>query len=462
MRGDTARYDSAMTSHSSLLERYRAVRARSEELAAPLSAEDQALQSMPDASPTKWHLAHTSWFFETFVLEGGVPGYRPFHASFRVLFNSYYQSVGEQFARARRGLLSRPSLADVLAYRAHVDGCMEALLEKGPDLDASVRDVTTLGLHHEQQHQELILTDAKHLLAQNPLLPAYRAGAPSPSGVSGPLSWVGYAEGLERIGHAGAGFAFDNEGPAHRVFVAAFELASRPVANAEWQAFIDAGGYHDPAWWTSDGYAWARSHGVEAPLYWLRRDDAWEVQTLAGPEPLRPEDPVCHVSWYEADAYARFAGVRLPTEAEWEVAARSQPVAGNFAESGLLHPRAPQRAGAPPDQCFGDVWEWTASPYTAYPGFRPPAGALGEYNAKFMSNQMVLRGGSCATPVSHIRPTYRNFFYPDARWQFSGLRLARAADPLAQRAEGKRSIGGRDPMGDVSRQAGASPRSTPR
>ncbi|HVH17832.1 MAG TPA: ergothioneine biosynthesis protein EgtB [Myxococcota bacterium] len=414
-----------MAPHASLLERYRAVRARSEELAAPLSAEDQAIQSMPDASPTKWHLAHTSWFFETFVLEAQVAGYRTFDPAYRVLFNSYYQSVGEQYARAQRGLLSRPSQADVRAYREHVDRCMEGLLEKEPDLDASVCDVTTLGLHHEQQHQELILTDAKHLLAQNPLLPAYRVADAPATATSAPLSWVGYAEGLRQIGHAGEGFAFDNEGPVHRVFLAAFELASRPVSNAEWQSFIDAGGYRNPAWWTSDGLAWVQSRGIEAPLYWLRRDGACLVQTLAGPEPLRPEDPVCHVSWYEADAYARYAGARLPTEAEWEVAARALPVAGNLAESGLFHPRAPRRAGIAPDQLFGDVWEWTASPYTPYPGFRAPTGALGEYNGKFMANQMILRGGSCATPVSHIRPTYRNFFYPDARWQFSGLRLAR-------------------------------------
>ena len=401
------------------------MRARSEELAAPLSAEDQAIQSMPDASPTKWHLAHTSWFFETFVLEAQVAGYRTFDPAYRVLFNSYYQSVGEQYARAQRGLLSRPSQADMRAYREHVDRCMEGLLEKEPDLDASVCDVTTLGLHHEQQHQELILTDAKHLLAQNPLLPAYRVADAPATATSAPLSWVGYAEGLRQIGHAGEGFAFDNEGPVHRVFLAAFELASRPVSNAEWQSFIDAGGYRNPAWWTSDGFAWVQSRGIEAPLYWLRRDGACLVQTLAGPEPLRPEDPVCHVSWYEADAYARYAGARLPTEAEWEVAARALPVAGNLAESGLFHPRAPRRAGIAPDQLFGDVWEWTASPYTPYPGFRAPTGALGEYNGKFMANQMILRGGSCATPVSHIRPTYRNFFYPDARWQFSGLRLAR-------------------------------------
>jgi ergothioneine biosynthesis protein EgtB len=426
MRADTARYDSAMPSSASLLERYRAVRARTLALAEPLGAEDQALQSMPDASPTKWHLAHTSWFFETFVLESAVPSYRHFHPAYRVLFNSYYQSVGEQYARAQRGLLSRPTQAEVQAYRGHVDRHVEALLEKEPDLDARVREVVTLGLHHEQQHQELILTDVKHLLAQNPLLPAYREREAPPRPAAAPLSWVAFDEGLRQIGHAGGeGFAFDNEGPAHRVFVEAFELASRPVTNGEWLQFVESGGYEEPGFWTSDGFAVARARQLEAPLYWLRRDGVWWVQTLAGPEPLRLEDPVAHVSWYEADAYAHFAGARLPTEAEWEVAARGAPIAGNFAESEWLHPRATAARSGPLDQLFGDVWEWTASPYTPYPGYRPTSGALGEYNAKFMANQMVLRGGSCATPGSHIRATYRNFFYPDARWQFAGLRLAR-------------------------------------
>jgi ergothioneine biosynthesis protein EgtB len=411
----------------SLHGRYREVRAATEALAAPLSPEDCAIQSMPDASPVKWHLAHTSWFFETFVLEDAVPGYRHFHPQFRVLFNSYYQSVGEQYARPRRGLLSRPSLDEVYAYRRHVDRHVETLLAKEPDLDARLRDVVVLGLHHEQQHQELILTDVKHMLAQNPLLPAYATGEAPPRRSPEPLGWVRFEEGLRTIGHAGAGFAFDNETPAHRVFLEAFELASRPVSSGEWLAFLDAGGYREPAWWTSDGFAWVRERAIDAPLYWLRRDGAWWVQTLSGPEPLREEDPVCHVSWYEADAYARFAGARLPTEAEWETAASGAPIEGHFVESGLLHPRAAAPSESPLAQLYGDVWEWTASPYTPYPGYRPPAGALGEYNGKFMANQTTLRGGSCATPRSHIRPSYRNFFYPDARWQFSGLRMARQA-----------------------------------
>jgi ergothioneine biosynthesis protein EgtB len=342
MRGDTARYDSAMpdaNSHTDgLAARYRALRSTTERLAAPLSAEDQALQSMPDASPTKWHLAHTSWFFETFVLEAAVAGYRLFRPEFRVLFNSYYQSVGEQYARPRRGLLSRPSLAEVHAYRRHVDRHVEALLQKEPDLDASLRDVVVLGLHHEQQHQELILTDVKHLLAQNPLRPAYAELAPVPSAVAAPLTWQRFDEGLRTVGHADTGFCFDNETPAHRVFLAGFELASRPVSNAEYLEFIEAGGYREPRWWVSDGFNAVQERGWQAPLYWFEADGAWQVQTLGGPEPLRPADPVCHLSWYEADAYTRFAGARLPTEHEWETAAAGAPIRGNLLETGRLHP----------------------------------------------------------------------------------------------------------------------------
>jgi ergothioneine biosynthesis protein EgtB len=432
MRGGTAGYDSAMrradAETSTLLAHYRAVRSASSRIASPLSAEDQALQSMPDASPTKWHLAHTSWFFETFVLEGAVAGYRPFDPSFRVLFNSYYQSVGAQYSRPKRGLLSRPSLDEVHAYRRHVDRHLEALLQKEPDLDAALRDVVVLGLHHEQQHQELILTDVKHLLAQNPLLPAY-AELPLPqSGVAAPLAWVRFDEGLRVVGHADGGFCFDNETPAHRVFLNAFELATRPVTNGEYLAFVAAGGYAEPRWWVSDGFAAAQERGWQAPLYWFQSPNGdWKHQTLAGPQPVRAQDPVCHLSWYEADAYARFAGARLPTEFEWETAAADAPLAGNLAERGWLQPRAPERSEPGLAQLYGDVWEWTGSPYSPYPGYRPLAGALGEYNGKFMANQMTLRVGSCATPASHIRGTYRNFFPPDARWQFTGLRLARDA-----------------------------------
>jgi ergothioneine biosynthesis protein EgtB len=425
-----------------LAARFGAVRAATERLAEPLSPEDTTAQSMPDASPVKWHLAHTSWFFETFLLES-VPGYRPLEPAYRVLFNSYYHTVGEQHFRPERGLVTRPGLAEVRAYRAHVGAACQALLARGALTPAQCA-VLELGLQHEQQHQELILTDLKHLLAKNPLHPVYRARPPasesaqrgrSPSGVMG---WCAQPTGLREIGHAGPGFAFDNEGPRHRVFVHAFALASRLVTNGEYLAFVEAGGYRRPELWLSDGFAAVGAHGWRAPLYWLERDGVWHEFTLAGLRELALDEPVAHISAYEADAYARFAGARLPTEAEWEIVAAEAPVAGNFVESGRLQPapvsttslasgslRAP--VALAPAQLFGDVWEWTSSAYAPYPGYRPPAGALGEYNGKFMANQLVLRGGSCATPRSHIRASYRNFFHPDARWQWSGIRLARDA-----------------------------------
>ena len=403
---------------------YRAVRHASEELAAPLSPEDCGLQSMPDASPTKWHLAHTTWFFETLVLETQLPGYRAFDPQFRVLFNSYYNSVGVQYTRAQRGLLSRPSLEEVLAYRQHVDACVLELLREPGSNRRNVDRIVELGLHHEQQHQELILTDLKHALAQNPMRPAYRKAAPPTAGIAESLCWHRFTEGLLPIGHSGDSFAFDNECPEHRVFVEGFELASRPVTNGEFLAFIADGGYQRPEPWLSDGWATAQREGWRAPLYWSEAPGGWSAFTLSGVQPLRPEDPLCHVSYFEADAYARWAGARLPTEAEWETAARG-PVEGNFVESGCLEPRPSPAGNGAPSVLFGDVWEWTQSPYVPYPGFRPLAGSLAEYNGKFMSNQIVLRGGSCVTPRSHVRPTYRNFFYPDTRWQFSGLRLAR-------------------------------------
>jgi ergothioneine biosynthesis protein EgtB len=403
--------------------RYRAVRAATEALCAPLSPEDCAAQSMREASPAKWHLAHTSWFFETFVLEPGG-GYRPFHPQFRVLFNSYYNAVGEQYQRPWRGLLSRPSLAEVLRYRAHVDTAMLRRLEGS--IAEPLAGVVELGLHHEQQHQELILTDIKHLFSFNPLHPVYHERPQTPLSDIAALTWHRHPAGVRHIGHEGGGFAFDNEQPRHRVFIEAFELASRPISNGEFLAFIEDGGYRRPELWLSDGWNAVTSKGWCAPLYWEPRDGGWLVHTLAGPYLLRPDEPVCHISFYEADAYARWAGARLPTEAEWECAAAALPVGGNFVDSGLLHP-APGSHVVEPAQMFGDVWEWTSSAYGPYPGYRPSAGALGEYNGKFMCSQMVLRGGSCATPRSHIRPTYRNFFPPDARWQFSGLRLARDA-----------------------------------
>jgi ergothioneine biosynthesis protein EgtB len=404
------------------LERFREVRAATERLAAPLSPEDCGVQSMEDTSPTKWHLAHTSWYFETFVLEAAIPDYTPFDPHFRVLFNSYYNGIGDQFSRPQRGLLSRPSLDQVRDYRAHVDTRMHEAISQA--LSAELDAIAEIGLHHEQQHQELIVTDLKHALSLNPIHPAYRACAEPLHRAAPALDWLAYDADLHWIGHEGKGFAFDNEGPAHRVFVQAFELANRPTTNREFLAFIEAGGYREPAHWLADGWASVQQRGWQAPLYWEERQGEWFVQTLGGLHPLDLDEPVTHVSFYEADAFARASGGRLPTEAEWEVAGREQPVAGHFVESQRFHPRsAPNAAGIV--QLYGDVWEWTRSPYVPYPGFTPPPGALGEYNGKFMSNQLVLRGGSCATPESHIRPTYRNFFYPDARWQFSGIRLAR-------------------------------------
>ena len=405
-----------------LAEAYREVRGATEALCAPLSPEDCAVQSMPDASPVKWHLAHTSWFFETLVLEG-VPGYAVFDPAFRTLFNSYYQSLGEPHPRPERGVLSRPSFDRVLEYRHHVDEGILQLLDRGAS--ASALDVVELGLQHEQQHQELVLTDLKHAFSRNPLRPAYRERAAESAGRAQPLRWIGSEAGLREIGHAGPGFAFDNERPRHRVFVEAFEIASRPVTNAEYLDFVRDGGYARPELWLSDGFAAQGSRGWRAPLYWEGRDDARSAFTLAGMAPLCLDEPVCHVSYYEADAFARWAGARLPTEAEWECAAAEAPLAGAFVESRRLHPAPSPAAGRFPAALFGDVWEWTASAYGPYPGFRPLAGSLGEYNGKFMSNQMVLRGGSCATPERHIRRSYRNFFPPDARWQFSGIRLAR-------------------------------------
>ena len=409
-------------------EQFGEVRRRTELLCEPLSAEDASAQSMTEASPAKWHLAHTSWFFETFVLEPEIRGYAAFHPGVRELFNSYYNSVGRQYPRPERGLLTRPSLDQVLDYRAHVDKHVQPLLQEPGRLSDTRAGVVEVGLHHEQQHQELILTDVKHLLSRNPLCPAYRDCPEVPDLDPGAFVWARFDAGLRWIGHDGPGFAFDNETPRHRAFAEAFEIASRPVTNREFVDFVEDRGYQRPELWLSDGWALVQSRGWRAPLYWEREGGAWYTRTLSGRSELRAFEPVCHLSFYEAEAFARWAGARLPSEAEWEIAASSAPEAGNFVESGLLHP-APSGAhpGSAPTQLLGDVWEWTRSPYTPYPGYRPPEGALGEYNGKFMSNQMVLRGGSCATPRSHIRTSYRNFFYLDARWQFSGVRLARDA-----------------------------------
>jgi ergothioneine biosynthesis protein EgtB len=378
------------------------------------------VQTMPEVSPTKWHLAHVNWFFERFVLADHAAGFQPFDEAFDYLFNSYYYTAGDMHARPRRGLLSRPSVDRILDYRRHVDENMMRLLEN-PDKELSF--LVTLGLHHEQQHQELMLMDIKHVFAQNPIRPAYGSAKPSAGHGGGELDWHGFPGGIAEIGFTGDGFCFDNETPRHRVLVEDFEIASRPVTNSEFHAFISDGGYETCDLWLSDGWATVQTEGWRHPLYWS--EDLGREFTLGGELAIDPQAPVCHVSFYEADAYARWAGARLPSEAEWELAASHFPVAGNFVESGVLHPRS-----APGDgmrQIYGDVWEWTASPYAPYPGFHPLAGSLGEYNGKFMCNQMVLRGGSCVTPSGHVRPSYRNFFYPANRWQFSGLRLARDA-----------------------------------
>ena len=409
-------------------ERFASVRQVTRALAAPLSAEDCAIQSMPDASPVKWHLAHTTWFFETFVLVPHQPGYRAIDPPYRVLFNSYYNAVGDRHPRPERGMLSRPSLDQVLAYRDHVDKAMLALLADDRALQFGA--LIELGLHHEQQHQELILTDVKHLLSRNPLRPAYQKQWPLTPIQPRKRGWISFDAGIHEIGHAGAGFCFDNETPRHRVWLDAFQIASHPVTHGDFMEFIDDGGYRRPELWLSAGWNMVTACGWQAPHYWERRDGGWVSFTLHGEVPVDPHTPICHASFYEDDAFARWANERLPTEGEWEVAACGAPVAGNFIESGALHPLALRErpADATLAQAFGDVWEWTRSDYGPYPGFRPAAGAIGEYNGKFMSGQYVLRGGSCATPSSHIRATYRNFFPPDARWQFSGLRLARDAE----------------------------------
>jgi ergothioneine biosynthesis protein EgtB len=415
----------------SSLQRYRAVRQCSEALAAALSAEDQQVQSMPDVSPTKWHLAHVTWFFETFLLKEHLPGYRPFDAAFAYLFNSYYEAVGPRHARPARGLLTRPSLEDVLDYRRHVDEAMARLIAAAGAPDDAVLPLVTLGLHHEQQHQELLLMDIKHVFSCNPLYPAYRPVPAAPLGQAAALHWVEVAGGIRTIGHDSDGFAFDNEGPRHEVLLRDFHIASRLVTNGEYLEFIADGGYARPEFWFMDGIETARRDGWTAPLYWRRIDDAWFEFTLAGLRPLDPAAPVAHVSYYEAAAYAAWAGMRLPTEAEWECAAAALPSdieqGANLLGSGRRHPAAAEVGGGRPRQMIGDLWEWTQSAYGAYPGYRATAGAIGEYNGKFMANQMVLRGGSCVTPPGHIRTTYRNFFYPHQRWMFSGIRLAEDA-----------------------------------
>ena len=409
--------------------RFAEVRGTSLALAEGLSDADQTVQSMPDASPTKWHLAHTTWFFETFVLAPHRPGYQAYDPRFAYLFNSYYEQAGPRHPRPQRGMLTRPSATEVVAYRHHVDEAMADFLGAADALIPAQADLIELGLHHEQQHQELLLTDILHLLAQSPLRPAYR---PTPtataSGGARPLEWRAYEGGIFAVGHEGQSFAYDCERPRHEVLVQPFHLASRAVTNGEWQDFIADGGYRTAAHWLSDGWATVNREAWQAPLYWEQRDGTWWSMTLHGMRPVEERAPVCHVSYYEADAFARWASRRLPTEAEWEIAATPLPVSGNTLGRGAFRPLPAEAGnGRAPAQMLGDVWEWTSSAYGAYPGFRPAEGAVGEYNGKFMCGQYVLRGGSCATPEGHMRHSYRNFFYPHQRWQFMGLRLAEDA-----------------------------------
>jgi len=423
---------------SDLASRYTKVRQASIGLAAGLEPEDCVIQTIPEVSPTKWHLAHTTWFFEQFCLIDRADSYRAFNEQYLYLFNSYYQTVGAMHARPRRGLLNRPLLSQVLDYRERIDAAMLALIGSRGD-DAELAFLVTLGLNHEQQHQELMLTDIKHVFFTSPLGPAYTPSPAARRASPQPLSYVERPGGRFRIGHDGGGFCFDNETPRHDVLVDDHALGDRLVTNAEYRELVDAGGYREPKLWLADGWSRLQADDWSRPLYWS--DDLGREFTLSGWQPIDPAAPVAHVSYYEADAFARFAGARLPSEAEWELAAAAAKVEGNMLDQKTFHPRAADdaaadgaaeraaddtREAAPVRQLFGDVWEWTASPYTPYPGFEPLAGSLGEYNGKFMANQMVVRGGSCVSSADHLRATYRSFFYPHDRWQFLGFRLARS------------------------------------
>jgi ergothioneine biosynthesis protein EgtB len=412
-----------------LKEAFCQIRRATELLCEPLETEDFVIQTAPEVSPTKWHLAHTSWFFENFVLRPGLPGYSAFDERYGYVFNSYYHAAGDRHPQPQRGLLSRPTVRQVLEYRQHVDGAMKRFLGGTSEDDlAHFGFVIELGMNHEEQHQELILTDIKHVLGANPLEPAYRAANREPPSNTAPVRWIQFNGGLADVGHSGSSFAFDNEKPRHPFYLRPFELADRPATCGEYLAFIRDGGYQRPDLWLSDGWDAVQRCRWRAPLYWNQVADEWQLFSLRGRRRIDEDEPLCHISYYEADAFARWAGARLPLEEEWELGSTGAPVEGNLLETDCLHPTpAPSREHGRLKQMFGDVWEWTASAYLPYPGFVPFSGALGEYNGKFMSNRMVLRGGSCATPRRHIRPSYRNFFPPDARWQFSGVRLARSA-----------------------------------
>ena len=423
-----SRLSAQSASRESFIEQYQRVRRFTEHLCEPLVTEDYVIQSMPDVSPTKWHIAHVTWFWETFLLLPALPGYQSLHPQYAYLFNSYYNTLGQRHCRPKRGLISRPTVEETYAYRRYVD---EHVLDLVEQLDegqlTALAPIMTLGLHHEQQHQELMVTDIKHVFSCNPLYPSYVDRVPTGTSRVPPVEWVSFPEGVYWIGHEGEGFAFDNEGPWHRQFLQSFQLASRLVTNGEYLAFMEDGGYETPLLWLSEGWATVQQEEWKAPLYWEKRDGRWWMMTLSGLREVDLAEPVCHVSYFEADAYARWAYARLPTEAEWEVAAHDVPVEGNFVESGLYHP-APLNAASTVGklaQMYGDVWQWTQSSYAPYPNFKPGPGAVGEYNGKFMCNQYVLRGGSCATSRSHTRSTYRNFFPTNAQWQFMGIRLAK-------------------------------------
>jgi ergothioneine biosynthesis protein EgtB len=421
-----------------LLDRFHQIRKFTDALSADLEPEDCVVQSMPDVSPTKWHLAHTTWFFETFILKKFIPGYRAEIPEYAYLFNSYYNAAGDMHRRDLRGLISRPTLSEAHRYRASIDSHIDDLLSN-PDenLLDEIEPILVLGIHHEQQHQELLVTDIKHVFAQNPLYPVFRRGrarhsVPAEEGTASecrPCHFIDFEEAVTEIGHDGDGFAYDNEGPRHQALVPDFSLATQPVTNGEYIAFLEGNGYGRPEFWLSLGWMTVNEQRWNAPLYWTKRDGAWWNFTLSGLRPVDESEPVTHISYFEADAYANWAGARLPTEFEWERAALNRPIEGNFVEKELFHPAATPAAAEKPDrhlvQMFGDVWEWTRSAYSPYPGYRAGSGALGEYNGKFMCNQYVLRGGSCATSRTHIRHTYRNFFQPEKRWQFTGIRLAR-------------------------------------
>ena len=412
-----------------LFESYKKVRKLSHKLAEPLTTEDYVVQSMPDVSPTKWHLAHTSWFFEAFVLSKATAKYKSLHPQYNFLFNSYYVQVGERHNRPQRGLISRPTVEEVYDYRSYVDKAMSSVFKNLDDTKfARIAPVIEIGLHHEQQHQELIITDIKHVLSQNPLNPLYKkAKKPPKKGKTSVQLWTDFDGGIYEIGNNGQKFGYDNEFPRHRAYIEPFLLSSRLVTNGEYIEFIDAGAYSKPELWLSDGWNAVSSNGWNSPMYWEKKNGKWHNFTLHGLTELRMNEPVCHVSFYEADAFSRWAGARLPSEFEWEIASENLKVKGNFVDNEHFHPLPLENGDGTLNQMYGDVWEWTRSPYSPYPGYEAPPGALGEYNGKFMCNQMVLRGGSCATSKSHIRNCYRNFFPPDARWQFMGIRLAKDA-----------------------------------